>query len=72
MDYTDRVPTPKDMSAIAIEKNEYYIPDKRLYPEACDYHFCKLLKDKGVNLPFTSYNERRTKADFYGFTLEDI
>ncbi len=71
VDYTDRVPTPKDMSVIAIEKNEDYIPDKRLYPEACDYHFCELLKKKGIALPFTGYNEERPKDDFYGFTLDD-
>ncbi|PWM31537.1 MAG: hypothetical protein DBX58_06335 [Clostridiales bacterium] len=39
--------------------------------KTCDYTFCKLLKRLGIELPFTTYNEDRPKANFYGFTLED-
>ena len=31
------------------------IPNKRLYPDFCDFAFCKRLKDLGVNLPFTTH-----------------
>lgn len=42
------------------------------YPETCDYEFCKLLKERGISLPFTGFNEKRTLRDYYGFTLEDM
>lgn len=45
--------------------NEDYIPNKRLYPSACDYEFCKLLKIKGSYLPFTGWEEREQKQ-YYG------
>lgn len=32
------------------------IPSKRLYPERCDYEFCKLLQHRGVFLPYTSFD----------------
>lgn len=35
------------------------VPDKRLYPECCDYDFCNLLQQRGIGLPFTSFNEDR-------------
>ncbi|WP_316196677.1 hypothetical protein [Bradyrhizobium sp. SZCCHNS3053] len=31
------------------------IPDKRLYPEACDFDFCVKLVSIGISLPFTHY-----------------
>jgi hypothetical protein len=33
------------------------VPDKRLYPQYCDYEFCMFLRAHGVYLPFTDYNE---------------
>lgn len=33
------------------------VPNKRLYPDACDYEFCLLLKQRGIYLPFTTYRE---------------
>lgn len=64
-------PHPVGMKEIEVHSNQDYVPDKRLYPETCDYTFCKLLKRLGIELPFTTYNEDRPKANFYGFTLED-
>lgn len=49
-----------------IKENEAYVPDKRLYPEACDFEFCELLKEAGVNLPFTTFNKERAEAQFHG------
>jgi hypothetical protein len=34
---------------------EELIPNKRLYPQYCDYTFCSFLKREGVHLPFTTY-----------------
>lgn len=34
---------------------ERYVPSKRSYPESCDYEFCRLLKQKGVYVSFTSF-----------------
>lgn len=71
-DYSGDYTKPKNMRELAIKSNYDYVPDKRLYPETCDYEFCKLLKKRGINLPFTTFNEERILQDYYGFTLEDI
>lgn len=68
-DYSSDTVKPKNMREIKVETNGNFVPDKRLYPEACDYHFCKLLKLRNIHLPFTNWNENRVKKDFYGFTL---
>jgi len=57
--------SPKEMN---IFSNYCYIPDKRLYPETCDYEFCKLLKDKEIDLPFTTWQDRPEKQ-YYGELL---
>ena len=64
---------PTDMREIKVSRNEQYIPDKRIYPEASDYLFCALLNSRGVDLPFTSFNENRPEPNgpFYGFTIEE-
>lgn len=36
--------------------NKDYCPDKRVYPQESDYEFCKLLLQKGINIPFTKFN----------------
>lgn len=41
-----------------VPHNEAYIPDKRLYPESCDAEFCGLLVQAGVQLPFTTYDDK--------------
>lgn len=53
----------------SIGDNTHYVPNKRLYPETCDYEFCKLLKEKGVYLPFTTWQDRPEKKQYYGKTL---
>lgn len=47
---------------------EDIIPSKRLYPERCDREFCILLKDKGISLDFTVFNDKIKKEQFYGRT----
>lgn len=59
------------MEEIQIAKNDDYIPNKRLYPETCDFEFCEKLKKLGCRLPFTTWSDGRSEAQFYGFTLED-
>ena len=68
-DYSNRVEKPKNMIEIKAESNYDFIPDKRLHPECCDYDFCRLLKLKGIHLPFTCWSENNAPKDFYGFTL---
>lgn len=48
------------------------VPDKRLYPEACDFEFCALLKRRGVTLPFTTWNDSRRPALFHGLRFEEL
>ena len=71
-DYSENSIKPKNMREISIKSNANYIPDKRLYPETCDYEFCVLLKERDIYLPFTTYDEKRPLCNYYGFTLEDI
>lgn len=33
------------------------VPSKRLYPEKCDYEFCKILCSMDLQLPFTSFSD---------------
>ena len=44
------------------------VPDKRVYPERCDYEFCKLLYSKGINIPFTTFVHNVEKKKFSGLT----
>ena len=46
------------------------LPNKRLHPERCDYEICKLLKDEGIHLPFTKYNEEIVVKQYYGRVKE--
>ena len=63
---------PEQMQEIIPTIAREYVPDKRIYPAACDFEFCRLLQDRGVTLPFTSYDDRDTNKKFFGFTLEDM
>ena len=72
VDYSEESPKPVRMREVKIKSNEDYIPDKRLYPETCDYMFCVLLKSAGIYLPFTGFDKNRSEKNFYGFTLEDM
>ncbi len=62
---------PVYVEKILICDNSDYIPNKRLYPTACDYEFCMRLKERGYELPFTSPDDRE-KTQYYGYTLEDV
>ena len=39
----------------SININSQYVPDKRVYPHKSDYEFCKLLKERGVYISFTTF-----------------
>lgn len=71
-DYSTGKAKPKNMRQIIVSSNYDYVPDKRLYPERCNYHFCLMLKERGINLPFTTWNDNVDEnCKYYGFTLED-
>lgn len=68
-DYSEDEPKPINMREINVKCNEDFIPDKRLYPAACDCEFSMLLgRVTGRSMPFTSYEER-PEAQYYGFIL---
>lgn len=52
------------------------VPNKRLYPEACDYEFARLViarkTIKGIGLPFTTYNHNRLPQPYYGAIAEHL
>jgi len=46
--------------------NKQYIPNKRLYPEYCDFEFCELLKQRGIQLPFSQWtNDNMEEKQYY-------
>jgi hypothetical protein len=71
--FTRGEPKLNGMRQIEVKSNRDFIPNKRLYPERCDYHFCRALKEKGIDLPFTHWSEevQPNERGYYGFTLED-
>lgn len=73
-EYSRGAPMPKNMRQIEVNSNRDFVPDKRLYPERCDYHFCRALKERGIDLPFTHWSEEiePNEKGYYGFILEDI
>lgn len=56
---------------ISISDNKDYIPWKRIYPEKSDYEFCKLLIERGHNLPFLPFDESVKHKKFYGRILNE-
>jgi hypothetical protein len=38
-----------------IESNYDFIPNKRVYPAKSDFEFCKLLIQRGIDIPFTIF-----------------
>lgn len=58
-----------EVSEKIAENNYDFIPDKRVYPEKCDYEFCGLLRKKDINIPFTTWNDLEEEKQFYGKTL---
>lgn len=73
-EYSQGAPMPKNMRQIEVTSNRDFVPDKRLYPERCDYHFCRALKERGIDLPFTLWSEevKSNEKGYYGFILEDM
>jgi hypothetical protein len=53
-----------------VNDNTDFIPDKRLYPEMCDYKFCLILQRLGYELPFTAWNDERLEQQYYGKIIE--
>lgn len=54
---------------------ELLVPDKRLYPERCDFQFCKTLLNLGIVLPFTSWGaagEKSAVEPFHGALLPSV
>lgn len=49
-----------------------YVPNKRVYPDACDFEFCQLLKSVEVDIPFTSFSPNREPAAYHGKMLEEL
>ena len=45
-DYSTGRAKPIDMRLITVTSNKDYVPDKRIYPERCEYHFCKMLQER--------------------------
>lgn len=43
---------------VPVKENKDYIPNKRSYPERCDYEFCKLLKERGCYISFTTWSDK--------------
>jgi hypothetical protein len=43
-----------------------YVPDKRVYPEASDAAYCRLLKAQGVEFTFTTFGDNRTPRQYHG------
>lgn len=72
VNYQDGIDSPKTekIKEIEVTDNQDFIPDKRLYPETCDYEFCKRLQNMGYELPFTTWNDDRPESQFYGEILE--
>lgn len=51
----------RDITLAGINSLDELIPNKRLYPQYCDFKFCQYLKDQGLGrLPFTTWEEPRT------------
>lgn len=57
------------LHSIPICANSNYIPDKRLYPNCCDYEFCSLLKNCGEHLCFTTFDCDMISKKYWGYTL---
>jgi hypothetical protein len=44
-------------------KVDIIVPNKRLYPEGCDFEFCKKLRKLNVHMTFLSYGQMTPKPD---------
>lgn len=64
--YTVVYPYGSNVDYVEVESNQEYVPDKRLYPERCDFEFCSLLKRKGIYLTFTTWQDDIKEETYYG------
>jgi hypothetical protein len=48
------------------------VPNGHLYPEACDFAFCTLLKTRGVELPFLEWNDRQMVRRYHAQILDEL
>lgn len=48
------------------------VPDKRVYPEACDAVFCSMLMSRGQSVSFTNFTERDSSPQFHGLLSEQL
>lgn len=62
--------TPRALSSICVNSNQDYIPDKRVYPAKSDYEFCSLLISRGVDIPFTFFEDEVEGKVYYGYVPE--
>jgi hypothetical protein len=53
--------------ASATLRPEQLVPDKRVYAEYTDYRLANMLKDKGIELPYTTWDDKR----YQRVSLED-
>lgn len=52
---------------------EECVPNKRVYPQHCDYEFCKLLHSLHVNIPFTTFDAKPDeRGPFKGELIADL
>lgn len=57
----------------ALEDPDLFVPNHRVYPDASDFEFCRLLLDLGVNhIPFLRYNSGREPTQYHGKIVEDF
>lgn len=55
-----------EIREIHVDEDTEYVPNKRLYAECCDFEFCSLLAERGVHLPFTTFNGDWEYEKYYG------
>jgi len=71
INYNDREEQPK-LYIVNIANNQDYIPKEMfLSPEKSDFEFCKLLKERGIGLPVSSWKEIAEKQICYGKVLSE-
>lgn len=69
--YTVTYEYMKEPIIVNVKTNNDFVPNKRLYPEACDYDFCKALARMGVHLPFTTFQSERPHKQYHGELLRE-
>lgn len=68
--YSGQVQSSDILTTIPVEQT---VPDKRVYPEACDLEFCKIIQPLlEYGIPFTTYNNKRERQTFHGKLIEDF